>query len=159
MNAPSTVEMPSLDHDRDFYAWANDSAARLRAGRWAEVDVEQIAEELEGMGKQQKHALAGHLKILMLHLLKWRYQPTFRGVSWRLSINNARDEIAELLEDSPSLATNLPEIAARRYPAVRSRASLETGLALETFPVECPFIRDQLVDQDFLPDERSSGQT
>jgi len=149
MNAPSTVEMPSLDHDRDFYAWANDSAARLRAGRWA--DVEQIAEELEGMGKQQKHALAGHLKILMLHLLKWRYQPAFRGLSWRLPINNARDEIAELLEDSPSLATRLPEIAARRYAAARNRASLETGLPLETFPAQCPFSPGQSLDQDFLP--------
>lgn len=145
----------NLQHDRDFYAWANDSAARLRAGRWAEVDVDQIAEELEDMGKQQKHALAGHLKILMLHLLKWRYQPGFRGVSWRLSIANARDEITELLEDSPSLASKVAEIVARRYPAARSRASLETGLALETFPTECPFTRDQLVYQDFFPDDDS----
>ncbi len=147
------------DNERDFYAWANDSAAHLRAGRWAEVDVDQIAEELEDMGKQQKHALAGHLKILMLHLLKWRYQPGLRGLSWRLSINNARDEITELLEDSPSLAPKVSEIASRRYPAARSRASLETGLALETFPLECPFTRDQLVNQDFLPDERTPGQT
>ena len=123
--------------------------------------MDQIAEELEDMGKQQKHALAGHFKILMLHLLKWRYQRGFRGVSWRLSINNARDEIAELLEDSPSLASKVSEIAARRYPAARSRASLEAGLALETFPAECPFTRDQLMDQDFLPDDdsqRSSGR-
>ncbi|WP_295454377.1 DUF29 domain-containing protein [uncultured Thiodictyon sp.] len=144
--------MSSLQHDRDFYAWATDSAACLRAGRWAEVDVDQIAEELEDMGKQQKHALAGHLKILILHLLKWRYQPGLRGVSWRRWINNARDEIAELLEDSPSLATKLPEIATRRYPAARSRASLETGLTLETFPAQCPFTVDQLLDPDHLPD-------
>ncbi len=143
--------MSNLQHDRDFYAWANDSAAHLRAGRWAEVDVDQIAEELEDMGKQQKHALAGHLKILLLHLLKWRYQPALRGVSWRLSIDNARDEIAELLEDSPSLATKLPELAARRYPAARSRANLETGLPPETFPAECPFSPGQLLDQDYLP--------
>ncbi len=140
------------DNDRDFYAWANDSAAHLRARRWAEVDVDQIAEELEDMGKQQKHALAGHLKILMLHLLKWRYQPAFRGLSWLLPINNARDEITELLEDSPSLAPKVSEIASRRYSAARSRAILETGLELKTFPVECPFTRDQLVNQDFLPD-------
>jgi len=152
-NQPDRIDatMPILDHDRDFYAWANDSAARLRAGRWTELDVDQIAEELEDIGKQQKHALAGHLKILMLHLLKWRYQSGFRGVSWRVSIANARDEVSELLEDSPSLATKLPEIAARRYAAARNRASLETGLPLEGFPAECPFSSGQLLDQDFLP--------
>lgn len=144
--------MSSLQHDEDFYAWATDSAACLRAGRWAELDVDHIAEELEDMGKQQKHALAGHLKILILHLLKWRYQPGLRGVSWRLSINNARDEIAELLEDSPSLATKLPEIAARRYAAARNRASLETGLLLETFPAQCPFTVDQLLDANYWAD-------
>ena len=144
--------MSSLQHDQDFYAWATASAACLRAGRWAEVDVDQIAEELEDMGKQQKHALAGHLKILLVHLLKWRYQPGLRGVSWRLSIDNARDEIAELLEDSPSLATKLPEIATRRYPAARSRASLETGLLLEAFPAQCPFTVDQLLDANYWAD-------
>ncbi len=142
----------ATDHDRDFYAWATDSAARLRAGLWAELDAERIAEELEDMGKQQKHALAGHLKVLMLHLLKWRHQPAFRGVSWRLSIDNARDEIAELLEDSPSLRPRIEETAGRRYSAARNRASLETGLPPETFPLDCPFNAEQLLDPEYLPD-------
>ena len=138
--------------DLDFYAWSIDSAARLRGGRVAEVDLDGVAEELEDMGNSQKHALGGYLKVLVIHLLKWRYQPGLRGVSWRLSITNARDEIAELLEDSPSLATKLPEILARRYPAARSRAALETGLPIETFPVECPFSGDQLRDPDYWAD-------
>jgi len=136
-------------HDADFYAWAIDSAARLRGGQVSEVDLASVAEELEDMGKAQKHALGGHLKILILHLLKWRYQPGLRGVSWRLSIANARDEIAELLEDSPSLAPRLPEILARRYPAARSRAALETGLPIDVFPADCPFAVAQLLDPDY----------
>lgn len=139
-------------HDVDFYAWALDSAARLRGGQLSEVDIEGVAEELEDMGKAQKHALGGYLKVLVTHLLKWRYQPGFRGVSWRLSIGNARDEIAELLEDSPSLSNKIPEILVRRYPAARNRAALETGLPSGTFPGTCPFSVTQLLDPDYWPD-------
>ncbi|HYN78888.1 MAG TPA: DUF29 domain-containing protein [Lamprocystis sp. (in: g-proteobacteria)] len=138
--------------DLDLYAWSIESAARLRGGRVAEVDLGRVAEELEDMGKRQKQALGSHLKVLMRHLLKWHYQPGFRGVSWRLSITNARDEIAELLEDSPSLAPRLAEIRARRYPSARARAALETGLPIELFPTECPFSVEQLLDPDYWVD-------
>ena len=138
--------------DLDFYAWSVESAARLRGGRVAEVDLERVAEELEDMGKSQKHALGSYLKVLVVHLLKWQHQPGFRGVSWRLSITNARDEIAELLEDSPSLAPRLPEILARRYPSARARTALETGLPIEQFPTQCPFSVEQLLDPDYWVD-------
>lgn len=95
-------------HNGDYYAWALEAAEHLRAGRLSEVDLSSIAEELEDMGKAQRHALATHLKVLIVHLLKWRYQPSFRGVSWRLSIVNARDEIAELVGGQPK-----PEVEAR----------------------------------------------
>ena len=104
------------------------------------------------MGKAQRHALASHLKVLMVHLLKWRYQPNFRGVSWRLSIANARDEVAELLEDSPSLRTKIADLVARRYPAARNRAALETGLAEDAFPPTCPFTERELLDAAYWPD-------
>ncbi|AFL73157.1 DUF29 domain-containing protein [Thiocystis violascens] len=136
-------------HDRDFYAWALESANRLRAGNLAGLDLQRIAEEIEGMGRAEKHALASHLKILILHLLKWRYQPTLRSLSWQLSIANARDEIAELLEDSPSLTGKLPEILARRYPAARQGAILETGLPAATFPTGCPLTVEQLLDPEY----------
>ena len=138
--------------NRDYYAWALEAAEHLRAGRLSEVDLNGVAEELEDMGKAQRHALASHLKVLIVHLLKWRYQPRLRGVSWRLSITNARDEIAELLEDSPSLRSMIGERVARRYPAARSRAALETGLAEDTFPQSCPFTEDQLLDPTCWPD-------
>ena len=136
-------------HDHDYYAWATESARRLRAGQVSGLDLERIAEELEDMGRSERHALSSHLKILMLHLLKWRYQPIFRGVGWQLSITNTRDEIQELLEDSPSLRGQLSALVARRYPAARQRAVLETGLPVETFPPASPFSVEQLLDDDY----------
>jgi hypothetical protein len=136
----------------DYYAWTLQTAERLRNGRVSEVDLNDVAQELEDMGKAQRHALASHLKVLIVHLLKWRYQPSFRGVSWRLSITNARDEIAELLEDSPSLKSKIGELVARRYPAARSRAALETGLPDETFPQTCPFAEGEMLDASYWPD-------
>lgn len=138
--------------DSDYYAWTLETAERLQTGRLGEVDLISVAEELEDMGKAQRQALASHLKVLIVHLLKWRYQPTFRGVSWRLSITNARDEIAELLEDSPSLEPKIGKLVARRYRAARSRAALETGVSEDTFPSTCPFSADQMLDAAYWPD-------
>jgi hypothetical protein len=140
------------DYEQDLYTWALRNAELLRQGRLLEVDARHIAEELEDMGKSQRHALAGHLKVLLTHLLKWQYQPAFRGISWQLSIDNARDEIAELLDDSPSLKNQIAEIVDKRYPAARKRAMRETGLALESFPEKCPYRVDQLLDDEFWPE-------
>ena len=99
-------------HDSDFYAWSLEQAALLRAGRIAEADLAAIAEEIESMGKTEKRELVSRLTALPLHLLKWRYQPAGRGNSWRLSITNARDEIADLIDDNPSLKAVLDEVTA-----------------------------------------------
>ena len=135
------------DYDEDWYAWAEKNAELLRQGRLSEIDAHHIAEELEDMGRSERHALAGHLKVLIIHLLKWRYQPAFRGVSWQLSVDNARDEIDQLLADSPSL----DDIVSTRYRAARKRASVETGLALDIFPETCPFSIKQLIDESYWP--------
>ena len=138
-------------YEADLHAWAEANAALLRAGRTSEADISNIAEELDDMGRGERHALGSHLKNLLVHLLKWQYQAAFRGVSWQLSIDNARDEIQELLEDSPSLRNKLSELLLKRYPAARKRAMRETGLPLETFPAECPYGSTQVLDEDFLP--------
>ncbi len=89
-------------HESDFYAWSLEQAALLRAGRVDEADLAAIAEEIESMGKTEKRELVSRLTVLLLHLLKWERRPAGRGNSWRLSIANARDEIADLLDDNPS---------------------------------------------------------
>ena len=145
--------MSGLDeYNGDFYAWTLETARLLRAGSLDQVDLQQVAEEIEDMGKSDRRALGSHLKVLVLHLLKWRYQTSHRGVSWRLSIANARDEISSLLRDSPSLAGRLDSIAADRYPGARKQAWLQTGLPASTFPDTCPFSVEQLLDDEYLPD-------
>ncbi len=148
----SSTDKQSAVYEQDWYAWVLDNAGLLREGRFSEIDSQHIAEELEDMGKSERHALASHLKVLITHLLKWQYQPAFRGVSWRLSIDNARDEIDELLEESPSLKGKMAGIIEKRYSAARKRAMLETGLPLAAFPEECPFSLEQLLDEEFEPE-------
>jgi hypothetical protein len=141
-----------VHYDEDYYAWLEANAALLRAGRLSEVDVQHIAEELEDMGKGERRAIEGYLKVLILHLLKWRFQPMRRSVSWQQSIDNARDEIQRRLDDSPSLHPRLEELVAARYPVVRRNAMRETGLPIATFPDPCPFSAEELLDEAFWPD-------
>jgi len=142
---------------QDFYAWTQEQAAFLTARDVDALDFENLVEEITSLGISQRHALGSHLKQLVMHLLKWHYQPSGRqeGHSWQMSIENARDEIAILLEDSPSLGREVPVLLARRYPAARRLASAETGLPLTTFPLTCPWRTEQVLDADFWSEEES----
>ncbi len=145
-------ETVDADYDVDYYAWLTANAGLLRAGRLSDIDAAQVAEELDDMGKSERRAIESWLKVLILHLMKWRLQPMRRGVSWQQSIDNARDEIDRRLQDSPSLRPRLDEMIEARYPAVRRMAMREIGLPLDTFPESCPFGIDDLLDQEFWPD-------
>src|SRR5271154_4788626 len=100
--------MHDNDYDRDFYAWANQQAALLRAGMLGQADIEHIAQEIESMGRTEKRELVGRLRVLLLHLLKWRFQPTGRGSSWEASIRVQRLDLTEHMKDNPSLKTIVP---------------------------------------------------
>jgi Domain of unknown function DUF29 len=139
-------------HDSDFYAWSLEQAALLRAGRVGDADLAAIAEEIESMGKTEKRELVSRLTVLLLHLLKWQCQPAGRGNSWRLSIANARDEIADLLADNPSLKIVLDEVTASAYRYARRRAAIETDLGEEDFPGKCPWSFAQAMDAGFWPE-------
>jgi len=141
-------------YEQDFYAWTQTTAALIRAGKWHEADTDSVAEEVESLGKSDRRALGSHLRNLVLHLLKWHYQPSGRqtGPSWRQSIRNARAEIAVLLEDSPSLRQAVPPLIARWYPLAREDAADETGLPLATFPEVCPWTPKQILDAEFWPE-------
>jgi hypothetical protein len=125
-------------YEKDFYAWANEQAALLRSGRLAEADIEHIAEEIESMGKTEKRELAARLTVLLLHLLKWRHQPSLRGASWRATIAVQRLDIADLLEDSPSLKSVLAEALARAYRKAIKEAERETGRPRRPFWPRAP---------------------
>ena len=139
-------------YDTDFYAWTNEQAALLRAGRLSEADVENIAEEIESMGKSEKRELVSRLTVLLVHLLKWRYQATLRGRSWTLTIEQQRRRIGKHLSDNPSLKSQLNEAIADAYEDARIDAERETRLAPTTFPLACPFTFDEAMNPDFWPD-------
>lgn len=130
-------------YERDFYAWSNEQAALLRSGNLAAADIANIAEEIESMGRSEKRELVSRLAILLLHLLKWRYQTDRRSRSWELSIDNSRDALGDHLADNPSLKSKVEEAVATAYRTARREAAIETGLPLETFPAACPWTFDQ----------------
>lgn len=139
-------------YDTDFYLWTQQQAELLRQGQMQAVDAANLAEEVESMGKSDRRAIESHLFVILAHLLKWQFQPTRRGKSWRLSIWNGRMDIARLLRDSPSLKPQLSTLVMEEYPGARKQAADETGLPLATFPDLCPFTVEQVLDAEYWPD-------
>jgi hypothetical protein len=140
-------------YDADFYAWANEQAGLLRAGKFSEADIDHIAEEIESMGKTEKRELVSRLKVLMMHLLKWQFQPTGRSISWRLAVEEQRREVIDHLADNPSLRARLGEAVISAYASAVLGAARETGLDRAIFPPVCPWMFDeQIIAHDFWPE-------
>ena len=139
-------------HEHDFYAWTKEQAALLRVGAVDRADIKNIAEEIESMGRSERRELISRLSALLLHLLKWRYQPALRGTSWRLTIKEQRYRLDDHLRDNPSLKAQAEAMITDAYRLARIGAQRETGLGEEIFPDRCPFSFDQSLDDMFLPD-------
>jgi Domain of unknown function DUF29 len=152
LKTPEEGAVSNTLYDRDFYAWASEQAALLRARRFGEADIENIAEEIESMGRSEKRELVSRLTILLLHLLKWQFQPGRRSASWRLSIDNTRLQLEDHLNDNPSLKSQLNEATRSAYRRAVNEAVVETGFAREAYPSECPYSFEQAMDQNFWPD-------
>jgi len=135
-------------YDRDFYAWANEQAALLRAGRLSAADIAHIAEEIESMGRSEKRELTSRLAMLLAHLLKWRFQPGRRGRSRQATIREQRSEVADVLADNPSLGARLDELLPNAYGKAVQIAIRETDLAEETFPAICPWTFEQAMQDE-----------
>ena len=147
--------MPSKNatlYDTDFYAWANEQAALLRAGRLSDADVENIAEEIESMGRSERRELVSRLAVLLTHLLKWRFQPELRGRSWTLTIEQQRIQLDRHLGENPSLKSQIQSAMRDAYQDARVEAERETHLPRSTFPKDCPFTFDDAMNPDFWPD-------
>ncbi|GEO81480.1 hypothetical protein ROR02_16110 [Pararhodospirillum oryzae] len=140
-------------YETDFYAWANEQAALLRAGKLSLADIENIAEEIESMGRTEQRELESRLTVLLLHLLKWRFQPTHRGGSWEATIRVQRRDLARHIDRNPSLKPKIPDATSYAYENARIEASAETGFAEAIFPAECPWSFDQIMDGAFWPDQ------
>jgi len=126
-------------YDRDIYAWSQEQARLVREGNWAQIDRENVAEEIESLGRKEFDKLESALRVILLHMLKWDHQPERRMRSWELSITELRVEFEQVLGDNPGLKSRLDEALARVYRRARIQAANETGLAEQLFPEACPY--------------------
>jgi hypothetical protein len=143
----------TVTYDEDFYAWSMEQVELLRSGELSEIDAANIAEELESMGKNNRRELGSRMALLLMHLLKWRYQPNRRSPSWATTVRDQRDEIEAILVDSPSLRPVVRDTLSALYTRAKRKAIGETGLPEATFPADCPFTPDQILAEDFLPQD------
>lgn len=137
-------------YNRDFYLWIKETAKLLHQGNFTQVNVENLIEEIEDMGKSQKQAVRSHLIVVLMHLLNYKYQPQKRSGSWKSTIREHRRRLREAFEDSPSLQNYFAQVIEQCYQNARKQAADETELPLTTFPNESPFTFEQILDEDFL---------
>ena len=141
-------------YEHDFFTWTQTTAALIRQGKWYEVDPERVAEELESLGKSNRREMGSRLQVLLVHLLKWQIQPGRRVHShrWYDTIVEQRDQLQELLSDSPSLRAEMLALLAQRYRRARQKACDEMHVPEVTLPLECPWSVEQLLDEAFFPE-------
>jgi hypothetical protein len=139
------------DYEADFYSWAMSQAKLLREGRLDDLDIANLAEEIETSGRSERNALRSHYKTLALHLLRYAHQPSMKSRSWLVSIVNARAEIRRVIEDNPGLRPMRDELFAKGYADSRETAAAETGLAIKTFSRQPAFSRASAEEDGFLP--------
>ena len=139
-------------HEHDCYTWAKENAALLRAKRFDELDIENLAEELEDMGGSRERELESRLGVLLAHLLKWRHQPERRGVSWTATIMEQRRRLERLLRKNPGLKACLDEAFMEAYGDARLIAMRETGFDQDAFPESPPFSPTEALDSHYWPE-------
>ncbi len=139
-------------YEEDYHLWLMNTIHQLQQGRLAEVDKINLIEELESMIKSEKKAIRSNLRIILIHLLKYKYQSEKRTNSWLSTIREHRKRIQDDFEDSPSLKRYFYEVFSKSYQDARELAADETGLSIDTFPVECPFSQEDTLNPDYLPE-------
>ncbi len=152
------LKASALRYEKDFYGWTIASANLLRNRKFDELDINNLVEEIESMGRSEKRGLVSHLAVLIAHLLKWQYQPGFRtrsdgtiNRSWQLTIKNQRSDVRELLDENPSLEPKILELIKRSYSKALIKVEEETGLHIESFPPECPYTPEECLNDEFYP--------
>ncbi len=139
-------------YEQDYYHWLEQTALSLRKRAFDQLDLENLIEEIEDMGRSEKRATESNLRVALLHLLKWKYQPQQRSSSWSGSIAEHRIRIRKALQDSPSLKNYLPEVFSETYQDATKIASQEAGLVPGTFPTSCEWTLQQVLNEEWLPD-------
>ena len=147
-------------YDTDYVAWLEEQVGHLRAGRVHALDLENVAEELEGLMRSERQQLENRLEVLILHLLKWDHQPDQRSNRWRATVAEQRARVRRLLRDSPSMKPSLVDAAREVYLEAGERAAIETLLEASAFPSTVPYSIEQILERELpaeeLPDQRST---
>ena len=141
-------------YDKDVLLWSQEQARLLRAGRFAELDIEHLADEIEDVGKSEKRELANRMAVLLARLLKWSRQQENRTNSRRATISHQRKRITLALKETPSLKTVMRDRDWQEgvWLDAVAQASKETGLPEEELPESCPWTMELAVDADFWPE-------
>jgi len=138
-------------YEKDCVLWTEQTARLLRAGAFDDLDIENLAEEIEDMGKNRRRELRSRLRVLVSHLLKWQFQAPKRSTSWASTIIDQREEIADVLEESPSLRRTMSSSLSNVYAGASKIAAVETGIPVQDLPPTCPYSLEQILDESFLP--------
>ena len=153
MAKASVTETRRVRYEEDLSAWSYEQASLLRTRQSDGLDWDNLAEEIEWMVGRDRRELKNRLRIILVHLLKWQGQPGKRGTSWRKSLRTQRGHIRDLLQQSPSLRRLVPELVREAFPDAVKDAVDETGLPPDRFPVDCPYTSDDVLREEYLPDE------
>lgn len=139
-------------YEQDFCLWVEQTLVLLRQGNLTDLDLDNLLEEIADMGNSQKQSLESNLKILLMHLLKYQYQPDKRTNSWRYTIVEHRQRIHKAFKNSPSLKRHFLQEFADVYLEARKLTAVETGISLDTFPSIATFTNSQVLDEDYFPE-------
>lgn len=139
------------DYEDDYYLWVYQQVELLRLGRFRELDLPNLIEEVEDMGRSLWRSFESHYRVLLIHLLKWEHQPHRRTRSWLVSIGRERRNLDREERDNTTLRNEARNLLEEAYRAARREAAEETGLPIATFPSECPYRLEQVRDEEWLP--------
>ena|SRR5690242_2488943 len=154
MSDTDTKARPNSLYETDFYTWTQEQARLLRERRFGDLDLDNLVDEVESVGSSEKREIRNRLVILIAHLLKWKFQPGGRGSSWRQTIFEQRNQIADIITTSPSLRKYQMDQTIRQYRGALLLAAADTGIAIGVFPQECPFDASEVLDLQFFPEDR-----
>nr|WP_026104052.1 DUF29 domain-containing protein [Anabaena sp. PCC 7108] len=146
------TSLSSSLYNQDFHLWIESTIEILQQKRFAELDIENLISEIGSMGNNDKKSIKSNLRILLMHLLKWQYQPEKRTNSWRTTIKEHRNRLEDDFAASPSLKNYFLEVFNECYQKARDLAASETGLSISVFPLECPFDPNLVLKSDFFPE-------
>lgn len=141
-----------INYEKDFYSWTQEQANLLKNGRFNDLDIPNLIEEIETMGRSEKRELQSRLTVLLVHLLKWKHQPIKRGRSWILTIKGQRLNLEDVINDNPGLKPHLANLLNNAYRSAIVEAAKQTKLDETLFNKACPWSLNQIRDVDFFPD-------